>query len=156
MSGDFAKTAGISVHKLVTPVGLQLATAGSRTTIKHGCETTMNIGKHTIHTYWDIGHIDYFDAVLGIQALRGLQYRINLDTNQITLLDGTSLIADEDIVHPATRTLPTPRPFECHSKPRANRVDIKDVPENRDNNAETDQSLMSDDHISTRDIISTE
>jgi hypothetical protein len=72
MLADFGWVAGVRVQQLEKAIGLQLATVGSHTSINYGCETEITIGQKRMHTYWDIGKIDYFDAILRIQALWAL------------------------------------------------------------------------------------
>jgi hypothetical protein len=113
VSADYARSANIHVQRLVTPVGLQLATSGSRATINHGCETIMKVGSRTINTYWDVGKLDYFDAVLGIQALRALGCNIDAGKNEVSLPDGSLLIDQDNLVHPVQSTVPIRRPMRA-------------------------------------------
>jgi len=109
ISPDFAQTAGIKIQRLETPVGLQLATSGSRTTINYGCETTLLAGKTEVHCYWDIARIDYFDAVIGVQALRALGCVIDIAKNQVFLPESIPLIDESNRVHPRKPNEPVNR-----------------------------------------------
>jgi hypothetical protein len=131
MSANYAKTADIPILPLDRPIGLRLATVGHKSTITHGCEAEMVVGQNKILTYWDIGRVDHYDAILGIQALRSLGCIIDTNRNRVSLPDGTPLIKEEDIIRPLKPSGPVKRKLKLRSPGNEKHVALQ-IPEEDD------------------------
>jgi hypothetical protein len=109
ISANFAAAAKIHLKRLAKPIGIYLATAGHKSSVTHGCEAEMVAGSQKVQTYWDVGRLDYYDAILGIQALRSLRCSIDTGSNKVVLEDGSPLIKEIDLIHPSKVSGPAKR-----------------------------------------------
>jgi hypothetical protein len=109
ISANFAAAAKIPLKRLSRPIGIYLATAGHKSSVTHGCEAEMVTGAQKVQTYWDVGRLDYYDAIIGIQALRSLKCSIDTGSNKVVLADGSLLIKEDDMIHPSKAAGPMKR-----------------------------------------------
>ena len=72
VSPDFASATGMTLAKLVQPVGLQLACVGSKSTINYGTKMTIAFGDTCVKEYFDVANIDYYDIILRTPFLQHL------------------------------------------------------------------------------------
>jgi hypothetical protein len=70
VSPDFLAVIGQVPFELDHPVGLQMATRGSRTRINYGYRANIQIGQITAQHYVDVANIDQYDIILGAGFLR--------------------------------------------------------------------------------------
>ena len=77
ISPDYVQATGIPTFKLESPVGLQLACVGSKSTISYGARSSIVFGNKHIEEYFDVVNIDYYNVILGMPFLR--QLGITLD-----------------------------------------------------------------------------
>ena len=72
ISPDYVQAMGIPTFKLESPVGLQLACMGSKSTISYGARSSIVFGNKHIEEYFDVVNINYYDVILGTPFLRWL------------------------------------------------------------------------------------
>ena len=72
ISPDYVRATGIPTFKLESPVGLQLACVGSKSTINYGARSSIVFGNRHVEEYFDVANIDYYDVILGTPFLRRL------------------------------------------------------------------------------------
>jgi hypothetical protein len=83
MTPGFAHVAEVVVRNLKDPHLIQLATIGSKSTIKHGANVTMKIGKVVIDDYLDIVNFDHYNLILGAGFVRRNGVILDFKENQI-------------------------------------------------------------------------
>lgn len=85
ISPDFARVAGIKVHPIVTPITLQLGTAGSRSKINHGTIATTKYDGLMSDEYMDIVNLDRYDAIVGTKYMRKHGIQLDFEYNCIRI-----------------------------------------------------------------------
>jgi hypothetical protein len=79
-SPDFARVSGMKVFPIETTITLQLGTAGSRSKINYGTNTSVKYGTLQSEEYLDVINLDRFDAIIGTKYMR--KHGISLDFAQ--------------------------------------------------------------------------
>ena len=69
ISPDYVQATGIPTFKLESPVGLQLACVGSKSTISYGARCSIVFGHKHVEEYFDVANIDCYDVILGMPFL---------------------------------------------------------------------------------------
>ena len=69
ISPNFVWATGIPTFKVESPVGLQLACMGSKSTISYGARSSIVFGNKHVKEYFDVVNIDYYDVILGMPFL---------------------------------------------------------------------------------------
>ena len=88
----FAEIAKISVDTLEDPHVLQLGTVGSRSIIKYGADTEIQVANTSINSYVDIANFDRYDMIIGTPWMRRNKVVLDFDTDQV-LVNGVSIPA---------------------------------------------------------------
>ncbi|KAH9474193.1 hypothetical protein JR316_0013508 [Psilocybe cubensis] len=88
----FAQIADISVDTLIDPHILQLGTTGSRSSIKYGTDTQVNVGNLSTTTYLDIINIDRYDMIIGTPFMRKHKVMLDFDKS-VVHINGVSIPA---------------------------------------------------------------
>jgi gag-polyprotein putative aspartyl protease len=116
ISPDFARATGIKTFKLESPVGLQLACVGSKSTISYGARSSIVFGNKHVEEYFDVANIDYYDVILGTPFLRRLGITLDF-TGQGAIRIGTYSVpmntpseSSDDVQRTVTGRPPKPRP----------------------------------------------
>jgi hypothetical protein len=94
---------GSAHFDLEDPIPLQLATAGSRSSINSGIYLDVDLPKREskFHTYFDIVNLDYYDAVLGTPFCRKHGIVVDPQVNDAYDRDGRSVfVTREPPIHP--------------------------------------------------------
>jgi hypothetical protein len=87
MTPGFAHMAEVVVHNLKDPHLIQLATIGSKSTIKHSANITMKIGKVVIDDYLDIVNFDCYDLILGAGFMCRNRVILNFKEHRVMVQD---------------------------------------------------------------------
>ena len=91
ISPDYVRATGIPTFKLESPVGLQPACMGSKSTINYGAKSSIVFGNKHVEEYFDVANINHYDVILGTPFLWRL--RITLDfTGQGIIRIGTYVV----------------------------------------------------------------
>ena len=72
ISPDYVQATGIPTFKLKSPVRLQLACVGSKSTISYGARSSIVFGNKHIEEYFNVVNINYYDVILGTPFLQRL------------------------------------------------------------------------------------
>ena len=91
ISPDYVRAMGIPTFKLESPVGLQLACMGSKSTINYGAKSSIVFGNKHVEEYFDVANIDHYDVILGMPFLRWLGITLDF-TGQGTICIGTYVV----------------------------------------------------------------
>jgi hypothetical protein len=78
---NYAAVMKLEMFQLKKPVKLQMATAGSGSSINFGACTEIQIGELCQKRYFDIVNLDRYDAILGIPFLKENQVLLNFTGN---------------------------------------------------------------------------
>jgi hypothetical protein len=70
VSPDYLTAMGELPFELESPVGLQMATRGSRSRINYGYRAKLAIGKFNAEHYVDVANLDQYDIILGSGFMR--------------------------------------------------------------------------------------
>src|SRR5271154_5567770 len=76
------------LFELSEPIGLQLATEGSKSKINYGYSTHTKLGGFEVKHYLDIANLDKYDVILGIPFLRKYKVVIVFDKPTYFVLNG--------------------------------------------------------------------
>jgi hypothetical protein len=95
VSHDAVRLIGKNPSELNEPVPLQLAVAGSRSSIHYGIRVDTLIGGSPIETYFDVVNIDYYDVVLGMPFLKTHRVIIDCAEETAILPDQSNLLITE-------------------------------------------------------------
>ena len=89
---------GIPMFKLESPVGLQLACMGSKSTINYGVRSSIVFRNKHVEEYFNVANINHYNVILGMLFLRWLG--ITLD------------FTGQGIIHIGTYVVPMNMPSE--------------------------------------------
>ena len=91
ISPDYVWAMGIPMFKLESPVGLQLACMGNKSTINYGARSSIVFRNKHIEEYFDVANINHHDVIPGTPFL--WQLGITLDfTGQGIICIGTYVV----------------------------------------------------------------
>ncbi|KAF9027118.1 hypothetical protein BDZ89DRAFT_902833, partial [Hymenopellis radicata] len=90
ISPDFARVAQIKCFQLANPVGLQLGTKGSRSSITYGADASFRYGNEDNMVqgssyYFDISNIDRYDLIVGTVFMRRHKIAVDFESNCIRI-----------------------------------------------------------------------
>ena len=116
ISPDYVRATGIPTFKLESPVRLQLACVGSKSTINYGARSSIVFGNKHVEEYFDMANIDHYDVILGMLFLQRLGITLDF-TGQGILRIGTYVVpmnmpseSSNDVQQMVTGKPPRPRP----------------------------------------------
>ncbi|CUA71823.1 hypothetical protein RSOLAG22IIIB_09881 [Rhizoctonia solani] len=85
ISPSFVRIAQIKPIELEEPIGLQLATVGSRSKINYGVNTTITVGTTNVSHYFNVVNVDKYDVVLGTPFMRQYGVKLDFESNGIEI-----------------------------------------------------------------------
>ena len=88
ISANFASAAKLDMFQLKEPVKLQMATAGSKSTINFGARAEIKIGHFSQKRYFDVVNLDRYDVIFGTLFLKENKILLNFKDNGSFKLDG--------------------------------------------------------------------
>ena len=116
ISPDYVRATGIPTFKLDSPVGLQLACVGNKSTINYGARSSIVFGNRHVEEYFDVVNIDYYDVILGTPFLWRLGITLDF-TGQGAIRMGTYVVpmntpseSSDDVQRTVTGKPLKPRP----------------------------------------------
>ena len=116
ISPDYVWATGIPTFKLESPVRLQLACVGSKSTISYGARSSIVFGNKHVEEYFDMVNINYYDVILGTPFLRWLGITLDF-TGQGAICMGMYIVpmnmpseSSDDMQQMVTGKPPRPRP----------------------------------------------
>ena len=98
ISPNYVRATGIPTFKLESPVRLQLACMGSKSTISYGARSSIVFGNKHVEEYFDVANINYYNVILGMPFL----WRLGIT------LDFTG----QGIIHIGMYIMPMNKPLE--------------------------------------------
>ncbi|KEP46697.1 putative Ty3/Gypsy polyprotein/retrotransposon [Rhizoctonia solani 123E] len=90
ISPSFVRVARIKPVELLEPIGLQLATVGSRSKINYGVNAPISIGPINGPHYFDVVNVDKYDVVIGTPYMRRHGIKLDFKSNTIEV-EGTQV-----------------------------------------------------------------
>ena len=74
---EFTRAAKIETFTLEKPIGIQLAVMGSKSIIKYGTNSAINVNGNESKEYFNVVNIEYYDAILGTPFIKKYEVFIN-------------------------------------------------------------------------------
>ena len=74
---SFAKVHQLKMFKLKSPICLQMATFGSRSTIQYGAHAELKVGDFKQQRYFDVVNLDWYQVILGTPFLKEHKIMLN-------------------------------------------------------------------------------
>lgn len=90
ISPAFVRVAQLTPLKLEQPIGLQLATIGSRSKVNFGVNAEVHIGPVSTGHYFDVVNIEKYDIIIGTPFMRRFGMKLDFGSNTIDV-QGTSI-----------------------------------------------------------------
>ncbi|KAF8601848.1 hypothetical protein BDV93DRAFT_445091 [Ceratobasidium sp. AG-I] len=81
ISPAFVHIARITPIKLEHPIGLQLATIGSRSKVNFGTNAKVEIGPVSTSHYFDVVNIEKYDIIIGTPFMRRFGLKLDFGSN---------------------------------------------------------------------------
>ena len=116
ISPNYVWAMGIPTFKLESPVRLQLACMGSKSTIDYGARSSIVFGNKHIEEYFNVANINHYDVILGTPFLPWLGITLDF-TGQGIICIGTYVVpmnmpseSSDDVQQTVTSKPPKPWP----------------------------------------------